>query len=136
MKSISDLFNEMILLGCLIQMVNQKKDCLFNDYFLFMDIIVIQFCVFCFICCEVCIIFVELKIVFFVDLGVMMCMFDCLVCKGWIKWLFNFVDKCGVLVQLMLDGVVFCEQCYQVVGQKLYQELMKNLLVDEVVMFE
>ena len=32
MKSTSDLFNEMILLGRLIQMVNQKKDRLLNDY--------------------------------------------------------------------------------------------------------
>ena len=38
MKSTSDLFNEMIPLGRLIQMVNQKKDRLLNEYLSPMDI--------------------------------------------------------------------------------------------------
>ena len=43
MKSTSDLFNEMIPLGRLIQMVNQKKDRLLNDYLSPMDITATQF---------------------------------------------------------------------------------------------
>ena len=42
MKSTSDLFNEMIPLGRLIQMVNQK-DRLLNDYLSPMDITATQF---------------------------------------------------------------------------------------------
>lgn len=55
MKSTSDLFNEMIPLGRLIQMVNQKKDRLLNDYLSPMDITATQFRVLCSIRCEVCI---------------------------------------------------------------------------------
>ena len=43
----------------------------------------------------------------------------------------NPADKRGVLVQLT-DGAALCEQCHQVVGQKLHQELTKNLSADEV----
>ena len=53
MKSTSDLFNEMIPLGRLIQMV--KKDRLLNDYLSPMDITATQFRVLCSIRCEVCI---------------------------------------------------------------------------------
>ena len=53
MKSTSDLFNEMIPLGRLIQMVNQK-DRLLNDYLSPMDITATQFRVLCSIRCEVC----------------------------------------------------------------------------------
>ena len=53
-KSTSDLFNEMIPLGRLIQMVNQK-DRLLNDYLSPMDITATQFRVLCSIRCEVCI---------------------------------------------------------------------------------
>ena len=51
MKSTSDLFNEMIPLGRLIQMVN-KKDRLLNDYLSPMDITATQFRVLCSIRCE------------------------------------------------------------------------------------
>ena len=69
MKSTSDLFNEMIPLGRLIQMVNQKKDRLLNDYLSPMDITATQFRVLCSIRCEVCITPVELKTVLSVDPG-------------------------------------------------------------------
>ena len=104
MKSTSDLFNEMIPLGRLIQMVNQKKDRLLNDYLSPMDITSTQL--------------------------------DRLVCKGWIERLPNPTDKRGVLVQLTPDGAALCEQCHQVVGQKLHQELTKNLSTDEVATLE
>ena len=129
MKSTSDLFNEMIPLGRLIQMVNQKKDRLLNDYLSPMDITSTQFRVLCSIRCEVCITPVELKTVLSVDPGAMTRMLDRLVCKGWI-------DKRGVLVQLTPDGAALCEQCHQVVGQKLHQELTKNLSTDEVATLE
>ena len=41
-----------------------------------------------------------------------------------------------MLVQLTPDGAALCEQCHQVVGQKLHQELTKNLSADEVAMLE
>ena len=128
MKSTSDLFNEMIPLGRLIQMVNQKKDRLLNDYLSPMDITATQFRVLCSIRCEVCITPVELKTVLSVDPGAMTRMLDRLACKGWIER--------GVLVQLTPDGAALCEQCHQVVGQKLHQELTKNLSADEVAMLE
>ena len=53
----------MIPLGRLIQMVNQKKDRLLNDYLSPMDITATQFRVLCSIRCEVCIAPVELKTV-------------------------------------------------------------------------
>ena len=56
--------------------------------------------------------------------------------KGWIERLPNPADKRGVLVQLTPDGAALCEQCHQVVGQKLHQELTKNLSADEVAMLE
>ena len=49
MKSTSDLFNEMIPLGRLIQMVNQIR--LLNDYLSPMDITATQFRVLCSIRC-------------------------------------------------------------------------------------
>ena len=124
MKSTSDLFNEMIPLGRLIQMVNQKKDRLLNDYLSPMDITATQFRVLCSIRCEVCITPVELKTVLSVDPGAMTRMLDRLACKGWIERLPN------------PDGAALCEQCHQVVGQKLHQELTKNLSADEVAMLE
>lgn len=57
----------------------------------------------------VCIILVELKKVLLVDLGVLICMLDCLVCKGWVERLLNLNDKCGVLVKFIIGGVVICE---------------------------
>lgn len=136
MKSTSDLFNEMIPLGRLIQMVNQKKDRLLNDYLSPMDITATQFRVLCSIRCEVCITPVELKTVLSVDPGAMTRMLDRLVCKGWIERLPNPADKRGVLVQLTPDGAALCEQCHQVVGQKLHQQLTKNLSTDEVATLE
>ena len=61
-------------------------------------------------------------------------MLDRLACKGWIERLPNPADKRGVLVQLTPDGAALCEQCHKVVGQKLHQELTKNLSADEVAM--
>ena len=46
-------------------------------------------------------------------------MLDRLACKGWIERLSTPADKRGVLVQLTPDGAALCEQCHQVVGQKL-----------------
>ena len=71
-----------------------------------------------------------------VDPGAMTRMLDRLACKGWIERLPNPADKRGVLVQLTPDGAALCEQCHQVVGQKLHQELTKNLSADEVAMLE
>lgn len=55
MKSTSDLFNEMIPLGRLIQMVNQKKIACSMTTSSPMDITATQFRVLCSIRCEVCI---------------------------------------------------------------------------------
>ena len=134
-ESTSDLFNEMIPLGRLIQMVNQKKiACSMTTSHLW--ILPRQFRVLCSIRCEVCITPVELKTVLSVDPGAMTRMLDRLACKGWIERLPNPADKRGVLVQLTPDGAALCEQCHQVVGQKLHQELTKNLSADEVAMLE
>ena len=85
-----------------------------------MDITATQFRVLCSIRCEVCITPVELKTVLSVDPGAMTRMLDRkLACKGWIERLPNPADKRGVLVQLTPDGAALCEQCHQVVGQKL-----------------
>ena len=129
MKSTSDLFNDIIPLGRLIHMVNQKKDRLLNDYLSPLDITATQFKVLCSIRCEVCITPVELKKVLSVDLGALTRMLDRLVCKGWIERSPNPNDKRGVLVKL-------CEQCHQLVGQTLNQELTKNLTADEVATLE
>lgn len=69
MKSTSDLFNEIIPLGRLIHMVNQKKDRLLNEYLSPLDITAAQFKVLCSIRCAACITPVELKRVLSVDLG-------------------------------------------------------------------
>ena len=90
-----------------------------------MDITATQFRVLCSIRCEVCITPVELKTVLSVDPGAMTRMLDRLACKGWIERLPNPADKRGVLVQLTPDGAALCEQCHQVVGQKLHVELTK-----------
>ena len=132
MKSTSDLFNEMIPLGRLIRWLT-KKDRLLNDYLthgyyrdpvsgaLFHSLRGMYYPV-------------ELKTVLSVDPGAMTRMLDRLACKGWIERL--PADKRGVLVQLTPDGAALCEQCHQVVGQKLHQELTKNLSADEVAMLE
>jgi len=129
-KSTSDLFNEIIPLGRLIYMVNQKKDRLLNDYLSPLDITATQFKVLCSVRCEECITPVELKKILSVDLGALTRMMDRLVCKGWIERRPNPNDKRGVLVQLTSDGAAMCEQCHQLVGQKLHQELTKNLTAD------
>jgi len=121
-KNTSDLFNEIIPLGRLIYMVNQKKDR--------------QFKVLCSIRCAVCITPVELKKVLSVDLGALTRMLDRLACKGWIERLPNPHDKRGVLVKLTEHGAAICEQCHQLVGQDLHQELTKNLTADEVATLE
>ena len=78
---------------------------------------------------------VELKTVLSVDPGAMTRMLDRLACKGWIERLPNPADKrcAGAATP---DGAALCEQCHQVVGQKLHQELTKNLSADEVAMLE
>ena len=129
MKNTSDLFNEIIPLGRLIYMVNQKKDRLLNDYLSPLDITASQFKVLCSIRCAVCITPVELKKVLSVDLGALTRMLDRLACKGWIERLPNPHDKRGVLVKLT-------DQCHQLVGQDLHQELTKNLTADEVATLE
>jgi acetyl-CoA acetyltransferase len=103
-KSTSDIFNDVVPLGRLIHMVNQKKDRLLNDYLSPLDITATQFKVLCSIRCEVCITPVELKKVLSVDLGALTRMLDRLVCKGWIERSPNPNDKRGVLVKLTSDG--------------------------------
>ncbi|UWA27190.1 multiple antibiotic resistance transcriptional regulator MarR [Escherichia coli O25b:H4-ST131] len=125
MKSTSDLFNEIIPLGRLIHMVNQKKDRLLNEYLSPLDITAAQFKVLCSIRCAACITPVELKKVLSVDLGALTRMLDRLVCKGWVE-----------LVKLTTSGAAICEQCHQLVGQDLHQELTKNLTADEVATLE
>lgn len=78
MKSTSDLFNEIIPLGRLIHMVNQKKDRLLNEYLSPLDITAAQFKVLCSIRCAACITPVELKKVLSVDLGALT--------RSWIAW--------------------------------------------------
>lgn len=76
MKSTSDLFNEIIPLGRLIHMVNQKKDRLLNEYLSPLDITAAQFKVLCSIRCAACITPVELKKVLSVDTGALTRMLD------------------------------------------------------------
>ncbi len=101
-----------------------------------MDITAAQFKVLCSIRCQGCITPVELKKVLSVDLGALTRMLDRLVCKGWIERNPNPHDKRGVLVQLTADGAALCEQCHQLVGQDLHQELTKNLTAEEVATLE
>ena len=136
MKSTSDIFNDVVPLGRLIHMVIQKKDRLLNDYLSPLDITATQFKVLCSIRCEVCITPVELKKVLSVDLGALTRMLDRLVCKGWVERSPNPNDKRGVLVKLTCDGAAMCEQCHQLVGQTLHQELTKNLTAEEVATLE
>ena len=136
MKSTSDLFNEIIPLGRLIYMVNQKKDRLLNDYLSPLDITASQFKVLCSIRCAVCITPVELKKVLSVDLGALTRMLDRLACKGWIERLPNPHDKRGVLVKLTEHGAAICEQFNQLVGQDLHHEITKNLTAYEVTTLE
>ncbi len=136
MKSTSDLFNDMIPLGRLIYMVNQKKDRLLNDYLSPLDITATQFKVLCSVRCEVCITPVELKKILSVDLGALTRMIDRLVGRGWIERRPNPNDKRGVLLQLTCEGAAMCEQCHQLVGQELHQELTKNLTAEEVATLE
>ena len=124
MKSTSDLFSEMIPLGRLIRWLTKKIAC--STTTSPMDITATQFRVLCSIRCEVCITPVELKTVLSVDPGAMTRMLDRLACKGWLNGYPTPADKRGVLVQLTPDGAALCEQCHQVVGQKLHQELTKK----------
>ncbi len=55
-------------------------------------------------------------------------MLDRLVCKGWVERLPNPNDKRGVLVKLTTSGAAICEQCHQLVGQDLHQELNKLMV--------
>ncbi len=126
-KSTNDLFNDIIPLGRLIHMVNQKKDRLLNDYLSPLDITATQFKVLCSIRCQTCITPVELKKMLSVDLGALTRMLDRLVCKGWIERNPNPNDKRGVLVQLTPDGAALCEQCHQLVGQRSAPGIDKKL---------
>ncbi|MFJ2973814.1 multiple antibiotic resistance transcriptional regulator MarR [Kluyvera sp. NPDC087067] len=132
MNSTSNLFNEMIPLGHLIHMVNQKKDRLLNEHLSPEDITASQFRVLCSIRCQGSITPVELKKNLSVDLGALTRMLDRLLCRGWIARLPNPNDKRGVLIQLTPEGAAICEQCHQLVGQNLHQELTKNLTANEV----
>lgn len=129
MKNTSDLFNEIIPLGRLIHMVNQKKDRLLNECLSPLDITAAQFKVLCSIRCAACITPVELKKVLSVDLGALTRMLDRLVCKGWVERLPNPNDKRGVLVKLTTSGAAICEQCHQLVGQDLHQD---DLFIEDV----
>jgi MarR family multiple antibiotic resistance transcriptional regulator len=135
-NSTSNLFNEMIPLGHLIHMVNQKKDRLLNEHLSPEDITASQFRVLCSIRCQSSITPVELKKTLSVDLGALTRMLDRLLCRGWIARLPNPNDKRGVLIQLTPEGAAICEQCHQLVGQNLHQELTKNLTANEVATLE
>ncbi len=136
MKSTSDLFNEIIPLGRLIHMVNQKKDRLLNEYLSPLDITAAQFKVLCSIRCAACITPVELKKCCRSTREHSPVCWIALVCKGWVERLPNPNDKRGVLVKLTTSGAAICEQCHQLVGQDLHQELTKNLTADEVATLE
>lgn len=127
-----DLFDEIIPLGHLIHMVNQKKDRLLNEHLSPEDITSSQFRVLCSIRCKGSITPVELKKILSVDLGALTRMLDRLLCRGWIARLPNPHDKRGVLIQLTPEGAEICEKCHQLVGQDLHQELTKNLTANEV----
>lgn len=116
MKSTSDLFNEIIPLGRLIHMVNQKKDRLLNEYLSPLDITAAQFKVLCSIRCAACITPVELKKSVVGRHGSTDPYAGSLVCKGWVERLPNPNDKRGVLVKLTTSGAAICEQCHQLVG--------------------
>jgi len=131
-----DLFNTIIPLGRLIHMVNQKKDRLLNDYLSPLDVTATQFKVLCAIRCGGSITPVELKKVLSVDLGALTRMLDRLVARGWIARMPNPNDKRGVLIQLTPEGAALCEQCHQLVGQTLHQELTKNMTAEEVTTLE
>ena len=136
MKSTDDLFNEVIPLGRLIHMVNQKAERLLNEYLSPLEITATQFKVLCSIRCQVCVPPVELKKALSVDLGALTRMLDRLACKGWIARCPNPNDKRGVLVTLTPEGAAICEQCHQLVGQTTHQELTKNLTAEEVAILE
>jgi len=131
-----DLFNTIIPLGRLIHMVNQKKDRLLNEYLSPLDVTATQFKVLCAIRCGGSITPVELKKVLSVDLGALTRMLDRLVARGWIARMPNPNDKRGVLIQLAPEGAALCEQCHQLVGQTLHQELTKNMTAEEVTTLE
>ena len=71
-----------------------------------------------------------------VDLGALTRMLDRLACKGWVERLPNPNDKRGVLVRWTPEGAAICEECHQLVGQSLHQELTKNLTTEEIAMLE
>lgn len=136
MTDTSDLFNEVIPLGRLIYMANQKKDRLLNEYLSPMDITATQFKTLSSIRCQGCLTPVELKKVLSVDLGALTRMLDRLACKGWVERLPNPNDKRGVLVRLTPEGAAISEECHHLVGQNLHQELTKNLTTEEIAMLE
>ncbi|WP_165462376.1 multiple antibiotic resistance transcriptional regulator MarR [Atlantibacter sp.] len=136
MNNPDDLFNTIIPLGRLIHMVNQKKDRLLNEYLSPLDVTATQFKVLCAIRCGGSITPVELKKVLSVDLGALTRMLDRLVARGWIARMPNPNDKRGVLIQLTPEGAALCEQCHQLVGQTLHQELTKNMTAEEVTTLE
>ncbi len=133
MKSTSDLFNEMIPLGQLMQWSPERSPVNDSSH---LDIHRTQFRILCSIGCEV--LPRHSKTVLSVNPGAIDAHARPPRCKGWIERLPNLTppDKRGVLVQLTPDGAALCEQCHQVVGQKLHQELTKNLSADEVAMLE
>ena len=136
LKSTSDLFNDIIPLGRLIYMANQKKDRLLSEYLSPMDITASQFKTLCSIRCQGRITPGELKKALSVDLGALTRMLDRLACKGWIERLPNPTDKRGVLVQLTPEGAAISEECHQLVGTDLHQELTKNLSAEEIATLE
>lgn len=131
MKSECDLFNEMIPLGRLIQMVNQKKDRLLNEYLSPLDITAAQFSVLCAIHVAKCTTPVTLKTLLSVDPGALTRMLERLVCKGWVERLPNPSDRRGVLLKLTDSGITLCELCRERFGKDLHQELTKNLSAEE-----
>ncbi len=135
-KSACDLFNEIIPLGRLIHLVNQKKDRLLNDYLSPLDVTATQFKVLCSIYCESSVTPGELSKLLSVDLGALTRMLDRLVCKGWVQRQPNPNDKRGVIIQLTEQGRELCQHCHSLVGHNLHQELTKNLTAEEVATLE
>ncbi len=106
MKNTSDLFNEIIPLGRLIHMVNQKKDRLLNEYLSPLDITAAQFKVLCSTRLRGVYYPVELKSVVGRP-GTDPWRWIARVCKGWVERLPNLNDKRGVLVKLTTSGAQY-----------------------------
>jgi len=135
-KTTCDLFNEIIPLGRLIHLVNQKKDRLLTEYLSPQDVTAPQFKVLCSIFCEVAITPGDLSKTLSVDMGALTRMLDRLACKGWVSRRPNPDDKRCVIVELTEEGRELCQYCHRLVGHDLHEELTRNLTAEEIAQLE